>query len=430
MRVLFTTYPEKTHLYTMVPLAWALRAAGHDVRVAVQPMFADTVTAAGLTAVPIGGDRHLWQLIEADPTWLTSGLNGLPIPYDSADWRPSEVTWSYLHEGYRRHVGRWHRASNNPMIGDLVAFARQWQPDLVIWEPTTYAGAIAAEACGAAHGRLQFTIDTYGVTRSNYLRLGAGRPADDRPDPLADWLGGHARRYGFDFSEDLVTGQFTIQLLPPALRLQSDDLRNLPMQYRPYGGPAVVPPWLWEPPPRPRVAFSMGMSMFEHTGSYGIDLQDLVDKLSTLDIEVVATLAPEVAKELTRIPDNLRVVSYVPLEPLLATCSAVIHHGGIGTLATSTLAGLPQLTVSFDSDGPALARRLAAHGSGLALHVVQATGNCVRERVERLLAEPGFGAAAGRLRAEMLAMPSPAEMVTHLEDLASVSRRAPAGSLT
>ena len=46
----------------MVPLAWALRAAGHDVRVAVQPSFAATVTSAGLTAVPVGRDRSTWRL--------------------------------------------------------------------------------------------------------------------------------------------------------------------------------------------------------------------------------------------------------------------------------------------------------------------------------------------------------------------------------
>lgn len=31
MRVLFTTFAARSHLYAQVPLAWALRSAGHDV---------------------------------------------------------------------------------------------------------------------------------------------------------------------------------------------------------------------------------------------------------------------------------------------------------------------------------------------------------------------------------------------------------------
>lgn len=34
MRVLFTTFPIPSHLHLLAPLAWALRAAGHEVGVA------------------------------------------------------------------------------------------------------------------------------------------------------------------------------------------------------------------------------------------------------------------------------------------------------------------------------------------------------------------------------------------------------------
>jgi glycosyltransferase (activator-dependent family) len=438
MKVLFTTYPEKTHLLTMVPLAWALRTAGHEVRFAVQPHFTDAVTQAGLTAVPVGDKRDLWDIMLEDPTWISTGLSGIPIPYDAAEWRPSEVTWSYLYDGYERHVRRWHQVSNDPMIPDLVAFARSWQPDLVLWEPTTYAGALAAEACGAAHARLLFSIDTFGVTREHFVRLGAGQPGSagqpdgarrdgagqpDGADPLAEWLGPCAREYGVEFGEHLVTGQFTIELLPESLRLRADGLRYVPMRYLPYGGVSTVPQWLWARPERPRVALTLGLSMFEHGGGYAMDLQDVLNTVSVLDIELVVTVADVVRKHLRRIPDNVRLLDYVPLAALAPTCSAIIHHAGFGTLATSTLAGVPQAMVTFDSDGPALARRVAAQGAGIAVHVLQATGAVLRDRVERLLEEPRFAAAANRLRAEMLAMPSPNDVVAELEALTTKHRR-------
>ena len=37
MRILFASIAEKTHFLGMVPLAWALQTAGHEVRVASQP---------------------------------------------------------------------------------------------------------------------------------------------------------------------------------------------------------------------------------------------------------------------------------------------------------------------------------------------------------------------------------------------------------
>ncbi|MER5627788.1 activator-dependent family glycosyltransferase [Streptosporangium sp. NPDC002544] len=432
MRILFTTYPERTHFLLLAPLAWALRTAGHEVRVAVQPKFADVVTQAGLTAVPIGTDRDLWQYLgrlkemahakkEWTEEWTGSKEVGWPTPYAAAEWEPEDVDWDYLRNGYELQIGQWHKQSNVPMISSLVEFAQSWQPDLVVWEPTTYAGAIAAKACGAAHARLLIGADVYGITRDHFLRLTAERPEDDRADPMADWLGSYARKYGFDFTEELITGQFTIDMLPPSLRMRAN-LNYLPLRYTPYGGPAVVPKWLSTPPERTRVAITMGLTVTDRAVGYPVDVQDLFDALGDLDIEIVATIVEEEQKKLARIPDNIRPVPYVPLQALLASCSAVIHHAGVGTLATTALQGLPQLSLPWDVDQPALAERLAAQGAGLAVHAAKATGEAVRENLLRLLNEPSFVQGAARLREEFLAMPTPNELVPRLEELVAEHR--------
>ena len=413
MRVLFTTYPEKTHLLAMVPLAWALRTAGHDVRVASAPGFAGEITRAGLTAVQVGTDRGLNRMMKLDQNWIVTGLDGLPVPYDTADWRPQDVTWEYLLEGYRLQVARWHRMSNVPLVTDLVEYARHWQPDLVVWEPSTYAGAVAAEACGAAHARLLFSVDSFGVTRDHFLRLKAGRPAGEREDPLAEWLGGYADKYGFDYTEALVTGQYTINSMPPSLRLEAD-LSYLPLGYVPYGGPASVPEWLWRPPERPRVALTMGLSTASWAG-HTVRFQEILDGLSDLDIELVATLPPETHDQFDEIPDNVRLVSYVPLHALAPTCSVIIHHAGFGTLCTTAMNGVPQLIVPWDADGPAMARRVAAQGAGTAMHPGQLSAETVHDRLVALLSESRFQRAADRLREEMAAMPSPNELARRLE---------------
>ena len=56
MRVLFTSWAWPTHYYQMVPLAWALRAAGHEVRAASAPALSATIAASGVPAVGVGDD--------------------------------------------------------------------------------------------------------------------------------------------------------------------------------------------------------------------------------------------------------------------------------------------------------------------------------------------------------------------------------------
>jgi glycosyltransferase (activator-dependent family) len=415
MRVLFAAKGDKTIFQYLVPLAWALRTAGHEVRFASQPSFADTITGAGLTAVPVGRDRDMWRLAYLNRAQLEVERATIPKPYDVAAF-PEKATWEYLTEGMDEALYYWHKMENFGLISELVAYARHWRPDLVIWEPASFAGAIAARACGAAHARLLFGVDVFGLTRGHVLRLNAARPPDRRTDAMADWLGSYARRYGFGFTEDLVTGHFTIDQFPRSLQPEAD-LHYVRMRYVPYGGRAVVPRWLWEPPARPRVAFTMGLSATDRYQGYTVDVQDILDSVADLDIEFVATIADRVREQLARIPDNARLVPYVPLQALLPTCAAVIHHAGVGTLATTALHGVPHLAVPWDVDQPALAARMVAAGAGLAVPAPKVTGPTIRDNLTRLLTEPAFRAGAGRLRAEMLAQPGPNAFVPRLVEL-------------
>nr|WP_121006498.1 activator-dependent family glycosyltransferase [Saccharothrix australiensis] len=412
MRVLFATCPNKSIFQYFAPMAWALRTAGHDVRVAAQPKFADVITQAGLTAVPVGRDTPTLEL--EDQAVREAGRAGLPPPYDVAE-HPEKASWPYLSSAYRHNVEWWYRVENFPITADLVAFARWWRPDLVVREPTTFAGAIAAKASGAAHARMLWGQDVFGIARGEFLRLRASRPPGDRADPLAEWLGGYGEKYGFEFTEDMVTGQFTIDQFPASLQ-ESADLRYVRTRHVPYGGPAVVPDWLRVPPSRPRVALTMGLSATEHYGGYVVGVGEILDALSDLDVEVVATVADDQRDGLVA-PDNARVVPYVPWHALTATCAAVIHHAGGATLATTSLHGVPQLAIPFHFDQTIYARKLAAHGAGLMLDTGRATGQAVREHLLRLLDEPAFGRRAEDLRDEMLALPSPGELASRLAEL-------------
>ncbi|MER6832361.1 nucleotide disphospho-sugar-binding domain-containing protein, partial [Streptosporangium sp. NPDC000563] len=325
MRVVFATHAEKSHFLGMVPLAWALRNAGHEVRVASQPELTDVITGAGLTAVPVGRDHELRRLSRT----REHVAPGAPV-FDMAEDRPEILTWEHLKWGYGGVVPWWWRVVNDPMIVDLTDFCRHWKPDLVIWEPLSYAGAIAAKATGAAHARFMWGLDLFARMRGHYLRVKEQQPPGDRQDVLAQWLAARAAKVGTTFSEDLTSGHFTIDYTPTSLRL---DLPHtyLPLRYIPYNGTAVIPPWLHTPPTKPRICLTLGTSATERLDGYSVPVQDILTHLADLDLEIIATLPEKQQAELHHIPANTRLVSFVPLHALAPTCSAIIHHGGGGS---------------------------------------------------------------------------------------------------
>lgn len=62
------------------------------------------------------------------------------------------------------------------------------------------------------------------------------------------------------------------------------------------------------------------------------------------------------------LPDGVRHFGYVPLERLLPRAAAHVHHGGVGTIAHTLAAGIPQLTVPMVYDQPDNAQRLLKLG--------------------------------------------------------------------
>ena len=58
MRVLFTSLPQSGHFNPLVPIARALREAGHAVAFACPAGFAPTVEAAGFTVFPAGFEER------------------------------------------------------------------------------------------------------------------------------------------------------------------------------------------------------------------------------------------------------------------------------------------------------------------------------------------------------------------------------------
>ncbi|MBT2430366.1 DUF1205 domain-containing protein [Streptomyces sp. ISL-112] len=426
MRILFTVWPAAAHLYPSVPLASALQAAGHEVRVASRPSLAGAITAAGLTAVSLVDEEAL-----ARSTGAGKAASG-----------ETEQTWARLTEAVdidpldlvATHVWRCHRdyavaalhdlqpvdavaAEPQPVVDELVRLCRSWSPDLVLWDPTMPASAVAAREVGAAHARLLWGLDHVGWSLD---RL-AGRPAavesSGDEDPVVTAVRAMADRYSLPFDDELLHGQWTVDPMPSSMRLPTDR-RVLPMRWIPYTGSGTVPAWLQEKPERLRVALTLGSSMRAFSKDSTPLIANLLRALGDLDIEVVATLDASQLAGIDHIPANVRTVDYVPLTQLLPTCSAVIHHGGYGTLCAAAAVGVPQI-VAIDGDqvmeGPVSAHFLDEAGAGLLLRHQDCSVDDIRKMVTGVLEDDSFRRGAVSLHRDLLAAPGPAEVVSVLE---------------
>ncbi|MHC5705245.1 activator-dependent family glycosyltransferase [Streptomyces tirandamycinicus] len=422
MKVLFTSLAHHTHYYPLVPLAWALRTAGHEVRIASQPELTDVITGTGLTAVPVE-----WSLGALEDLGLLGTLHDEASAhvqgFDYAARGDHPWTYEQLLALENIMVPTLYGALNNDtMVDALVDFARSWQPDLVVWETFTLAGAITARVTGAAHCRLVSGPDVSVRARKEFLRLAAEQEPEHREDPTAEWLQRTLRRLGCDagFGEDLVTGQWTVNTTPPSTQLDLD-LPTVQVRHVAYNGPAVVPEWLRSDPGRSRVCVTLGSS----ASDVGVDMAELLAHLAELDAEIVATVDEATREAAADLPDNVRMVDFVPLNDLLPTCDAVVHHGGVGTKATAELHAVPQLILAFGWDTAVMGRGLEDIGAGLCVPSDGLLPDVLRKQVQRLITEPSFARGARRLQEELLAVPSPNEVVPVLERLVAEHRGGP-----
>jgi UDP:flavonoid glycosyltransferase YjiC (YdhE family) len=403
MKVLFTSWAWPSHYFPVVPLGWALQGAGHQVRVACQPGLTGTVTKSGLPAVPVGHDVDYVALMRPQVDFAVRASQ-----LGTGTARPSRRDYTEI---TKSAVGVFVTIAES-MADDLLAFVRHWRPDLVVYEPTTHAGPIAAAALGVPAVRHTWGIDYTARTR----------------DVETELLTPLCRRLGTGPVDTL--GTVTVDPCPPSLQVPADGPR-LGVRYVPYNGPGTVPAWLLDPPPGPRICITWGTSS-ERLGGLDYLVPAVLSAARRLGprpgragpepalvaaVSDAARLGPDVAS-------GVRVVESLPLHLLLPACDLIVHQGGLGTLLTALSCGLPQLIIPQLPDQRLNAERLAATGAGRVLAAEDADEAAIAAELGRLLTDPAAHNAAQRLYQEMRDQPAPAEIAGELESLAGSGKPA------
>jgi UDP:flavonoid glycosyltransferase YjiC (YdhE family) len=398
MRALFTTHPAYGHFHPLVPVARALRDAGHDVAVATSDRFTAVVEKAGLRAIAAG------------LSWLESDDSSLP-----EELRPSP---GMSLDAFFAH--KFVAAVAEPLARDLIAAASQWRPDVVVRERTEYGGALAAAALGVPSAAVQVAspslmtpaFNAAVAVPYNRARVNLGL----EPDP------------GLAALEDQVVLAFGPQSLhDPTVPLP----RNfIPVRSASADGTATeLPAWAEGlGVDRPLVYATLG-TIFNNP-DYGLPFFPAVmTGLRDEDVDVLITVGPNVdVASVQSPPRNVRVERYVPQSLLFDRCSAVVCHGGHGTVLAAIENGVPLVVVPFGADQPINARAIERLGIGRVIGREDLSAQRMREAVRAVLHDPEYGRRIRQLRDDNASLPAVAEAISVLERLpaaGSMLRRLP-----
>ncbi len=88
-----------------------------------------------------------------------------------------------------------------------------------------------------------------------------------------------------------------------------------------------------------------------------------------------------------QLPHNVLHVSFAPFSLLLPYCAALVHHGGIGTMAQGLAAGIPQLVMPMAHDQPDNLLRLQRLGAGDGLLPRHFNAKAVAGKLQQLLSD-------------------------------------------
>lgn len=364
MRVLFAGAPAAGHLFPLVPLASAFRAAGHEVVIA-SLHGGDVVARFGLPFVNI----------QPGVDWRTE------IRSLGAEHRPDLLARTVATNSADREAFVALAALVNIAVAEpMVALAEVWRPDLIVYEYLFPAALLAGTALG-----IRTVQHDLGFTRTTRLR-----------SLMVAEMAGCFAPYGVP--ADVPVIDVTPRSMTGGVNY------GIPSRPMPLPGVGSIP----EPLPHPRIAVTLGTVPPKVDG---LDrLSRVVSAAAHLDVEVVLVMGDIDIDSLGPLPPNVRPLGWVPWHKLLGTCAAAIHHGGAGTALAALDVGIPQLVLPDGSDRFITAAAVHARGAGL-----QASAEDVDEGLlETLLLDSRLLRVAREVSAEIAAMPAPAEVMRTL----------------
>jgi UDP:flavonoid glycosyltransferase YjiC (YdhE family) len=273
--------------------------------------------------------------------------------------------------------------------------AKVWQPDLIVYEYCDFVGPLVAT-----------------VLQCPATKLAYG-PAYDAEwdDAMARRVAPHYWRMGLQ-----PTGPVAfLDTCPPSLQVEGWARPTGHQYLRPephsrYANDWVAPDFS-DRNGLPTILITLG-TVFHNP----VVLSLIFSGLADLNVNIIATVGPNGdAAEIDVDPSRVRIVRFVPLDNLLTSVSAVVAHGGAGTVLASLSRGLPLVLLPQGADQFLHARQVAFAHAGIVLLPNEATPAAIRSALQQVLTNASIRGAAQDLAEEIAAMDSPDYVIEKLD---------------
>src|SRR3954471_8603414 len=383
MRILATSTPGLGHLTCLLPLASALRDAGHDVLFVTAAESCDLVAGFGFS-VRAGG------MSPADRRAVLSPRQ--PEVMAQPPRARRGLLFSIM----------FAEAAAPAMRVELAPVLDEFRPDVVIHE----TGELAAAPLARARNIRSVTVAFSGTLPdwSHEMVLASLAPlwADEGLAPPT--------------FED-VCGDLYLHPFPPSFDQAPSAGVVRPMQPSPVWGTSdVAPTWLERlGADRPLVYLTSGTEPAAAQAPWTAALEALGD----LDVDALATIGRHIDPvTLGTIPPNVRVEQFVPQQFVLDRAAVIMSHAGAGSLLGAAAAGVPQLLNPLWADQWENADAASGAGVAITCELDRRSASDIATALQQLLREAEFDDAASRVSAEIAAMPAPVDHVPTIEALA------------
>ena len=394
-RFLFTTSPFYGHLHPLIPLARALKEAGHEVAFAASPALEQTVKKVGFIFFAAGLDR------EQDPEFqqLMAQLREMPPGPESEFTIFTQVFWGV-----------------NPrlMVPDLVRLGGTWKPDMLIRESAEAGAAIAAEHLGLPHvdvapaawPKCDSIFEAGAAEHLDPIRLTWGL----EPDPDLESL----HRYLMVAYAPPTLAAVDIGI-PGAYPITTEFFRP---QFFDQGGDETLPDWVSTMPEQPTIYVTLGTEVNNMPGFYPGVLQTIIEGLRDKAVNLIVTLGRDKdPADFGSQPPNVHIERYIPQSLLLPHCDLIIMHGGSNSLLQALDAGLPMVVIPLIADQFFNAAALKSLQLGQVIDLAQLTPDAVWSAAWEVLQDPAYRQNVAGMRSEMHALPDLTHAVARIEEI-------------
>lgn len=367
LRCLVAAFGDPGHVFPALALARALKRRGHEVVLETWPEWRELTEAEGVEFAP------------------ADGYQVFPPP-------------------------RSGEAGGGEAALALMPLLEEFRPEVVVNDVLTAAPALAAELYGARRVTLVPHIFPEGGPGMPPFAIGAMRPRTSLG--RAAWTAvGKVMRRGLEAGRDDLNEQRRIAGLPPTERLHGTTSPELvlvgtfpQLEYRDAlpERAVVTGPMEFEPPhpdvelpdgPEPLVVVAPSTS--QDPGHRLV--RDSLTGLADLPVRVLASVNRAGTDPGFAVPPNAVLLDWVRYSQVFPLASAVICHGGHGTLARALGAGAPVLACPAAGDQNENGIRLAWSGAGLMLRGSLTGPRTIRWAIAELLGRDSYRERAGEI---------------------------------